>query len=60
MSKKNLEKKQKTLKNGLKIVSIIDPSAITTTALLVVKTGSKYESAKENGLSHFLEHLFFK
>ncbi len=60
MTKKNVEKKQKTLKNGLKIVSIIDPSAITTTALLVVKTGSKYESAKENGLSHFLEHLFFK
>ncbi len=60
MKEKTIKKKQKTLKNGFKIVSLNDPSAITTTALLVVKTGSKYESAKENGLSHFLEHLFFK
>ncbi len=60
MNKKIILKKQKTLKNGFKIISINDPSAITTTALVVVKTGSKYESRKENGLSHFLEHLFFK
>jgi predicted Zn-dependent peptidase len=51
---------KKTLKNGLRIISLPNPASITTTALLVVKTGSKYEKAKENGLSHFLEHLFFK
>jgi predicted Zn-dependent peptidase len=32
----------------------------TVTVLLVVKTGSKYESRQESGLSHFLEHMFFK
>jgi len=32
----------------------------TITALVVIKTGSKYESRRENGLSHFLEHMFFK
>ncbi len=60
MNKKMMTKKQKTLKNGFKIISVNDSSAITATALVVVKTGSKYESRKENGLSHFLEHLFFK
>jgi predicted Zn-dependent peptidase len=60
MSKKMMTKKEIILKNGFKIISLNDRSAITATALVVVKTGSKYESRKENGLSHFLEHLFFK
>jgi len=30
------------------------------TAYLVVGTGSRYEKKQENGLAHFLEHLFFK
>jgi predicted Zn-dependent peptidase len=28
--------------------------------LRLVGTGSKYETKKENGLSHFLEHMYFK
>jgi len=32
----------------------------TATALVMVKTGSKYEKREESGLSHFLEHMFFK
>lgn len=32
----------------------------TVTVLVMVKTGSKYESRAESGLSHFLEHMFFK
>lgn len=60
MFKQTIKKQEKILKNGLKIVILNDLSAITSTALLVVKTGSKYEKRKENGLSHFLEHLFFK
>lgn len=32
----------------------------TITVLVMVKTGSKYESRKQSGLSHFLEHMFFK
>jgi len=30
------------------------------TVLVLVGTGSKYESREINGLSHFLEHMFFK
>jgi predicted Zn-dependent peptidase len=32
----------------------------STTVEIIVKAGSIYESQKTNGLSHFLEHMFFK
>lgn len=32
----------------------------TFTALVVVAVGSKHETAQQSGLSHFLEHMFFK
>lgn len=49
-----------TLKNGLRV--IVAPMADTQTATVLVMTGvgSRFESRKENGLAHFLEHMFFK
>ncbi len=32
----------------------------TATVLVLVEAGSKYEDRKENGISHFLEHMCFK
>jgi predicted Zn-dependent peptidase len=48
------------LNNSLTYVSAPMTGTKTVTVLLVVKTGSKYESRQESGLSHFLEHMFFK
>jgi len=48
------------LKNGLRVVLAPDPNALTATALVMVRAGSEYETAKESGISHFLEHLAFK
>lgn len=52
--------KKITLKNGLRV--ILAPMADTQTATVLVMTGvgSRFESRKENGLAHFLEHMFFK
>ncbi len=36
------------------------PSSQATTVLVLFGTGSKYETKEINGLSHFLEHMFFK
>ncbi len=49
-----------TLPNGLRVV--IAPMVDTETATVIVMTGvgSRYETEKENGLAHFLEHMFFK
>lgn len=48
------------LDNGLRIITIPQPSAVAMTALVLVETGSKYEKREESGLAHFLEHMCFK
>lgn len=48
------------LKNGLKIVKINLPNFHTVTNFLVIRSGSRYEVPKINGIAHFLEHMVFK
>ncbi len=55
----NLYKKT-TLGNGLRILSVPMENANSVTVLILVGTGSKYETKDINGISHFLEHMFFK
>jgi predicted Zn-dependent peptidase len=38
----------------------VPSKATTTTVLVLVEAGSKYETKKQNGISHFLEHMCFK
>lgn len=49
-----------TLKNGLRIILAPTKGTKTVTVLLMVGTGSKYETKDINGISHFLEHMFFQ
>jgi len=49
-----------TQKNGLRIITVPDKNAKAVTVLVVVGAGSKYEDKDNNGISHFLEHMFFK
>ena len=51
---------KKTLKNGLRIVTVPMKDNPTVTVLVLVGTGSNYEIKKLNGISHFLEHMCFK
>ena len=46
-----------TLKNGLRIVLAPMKGTETATAIVMSGTGSRFETARENGLAHFLEHL---
>ena len=52
--------KKKTLKNGLRIVVVPIKDAPSVTVMSMIETGSEYESKNKNGISHFLEHMFFK
>ncbi|HEX9722005.1 MAG TPA: pitrilysin family protein [Candidatus Paceibacterota bacterium] len=52
--------KKTTLKNGLRVVTIPQKGTKTVTVLVLVGTGSKYETKEISGISHFLEHMFFK
>lgn len=49
-----------TLKNGLRMVTVPMKNTRAVTVLVLVGTGSKYETKNINGISHFLEHMFFK
>ena len=51
---------KKTLKNGLRIMTIPMKDSETAIAMVLVETGSDYETKSNNGLSHFLEHMCFK
>lgn len=51
---------KKVLPNGLTLISIPMPSFESATALVLVGAGSRYETKKNNGISHFLEHMAFK
>lgn len=47
-------------KGGLTVALASQPASQAVTVLMMVRTGSKYETRQEGGLSHFLEHMFFK
>lgn len=49
-----------TLKNGLTLIIVDRPHLDSVTTLVAVGAGSRYETKKINGISHFLEHMFFK
>ncbi|MFZ6014737.1 MAG: M16 family metallopeptidase [Patescibacteria group bacterium] len=51
---------QKTLKNGMTLITAPQDGARSMTLLVFVKVGSRYETAKMNGAAHFVEHLMFK
>lgn len=48
------------LKNGLKVIFVDTKAYPTLTALLLIGAGSRYESRANNGIAHFLEHMFYK
>jgi len=51
---------KKFLPNGLRLITIPMPESPTATAMILVEAGSKYETKKLSGISHFLEHFVFK
>ncbi|MDP3954106.1 MAG: pitrilysin family protein [bacterium] len=58
----NPEKPMKlfTYPNGLRLITTPLDSTKTVTVLVLVGTGSRYETKEINGISHFLEHMMFK
>jgi len=55
-----MQYKKTKLKNGLRIVTAPMENTETATVVVMVGVGSRYESEKEAGLSHFIEHMFSK
>jgi predicted Zn-dependent peptidase len=49
-----------TLSNGIRVVSETLPKSRSVSIGVWVKVGSRHESPEIGGISHFIEHLFFK
>lgn len=55
-----MDYKLNKLANGLRVLTVPMPSLESATVTIWVKTGSRNENEKINGISHFLEHMVFK
>lgn len=55
-----MEFKKHVLKNGLRVIFVPMKGAETVAVQILVEAGSKYENKKNNGISHFIEHMMFK
>ena len=51
---------KKILSNGIRVVMEDIPYVNSVSIGIWVENGSKNEDKHENGISHFIEHLFFK
>ena len=49
-----------TLPNGVRVVTIRLPHSASASVSVFVRTGSRNESARLNGISHVVEHMAFK
>src|SRR5579871_6134569 len=49
-----------TLPNGLRVATVELPHLHSVSVVMYAKVGSRYESPRDNGLSHFLEHMLFR
>ncbi len=54
------EAKRRVLSNGLRVLTVPAPGLHSAMIALYVRAGSRHETASSNGVSHFLEHLFFR
>lgn len=52
--------KKDTFENGLRVITVPMKNTSAVTVLIFIGTGSRYEDRGTSGLSHFLEHMFFK
>ncbi|OQB19392.1 MAG: Protease 3 precursor [Parcubacteria group bacterium ADurb.Bin192] len=58
MSMENVQRT--TLSNGVSLIKAPRNGARSMTLLVLVKVGSRYETPKLSGASHFIEHMMFK
>jgi predicted Zn-dependent peptidase len=48
------------LASGLPVITAENPGTKSITVMVFAGAGSRYEAQNERGVSHFLEHMFFK
>ncbi len=49
-----------TTSNGVRLLTAHNDSSPSATALVMFGVGSRFEEARQSGIAHFAEHMFFK
>ena len=49
-----------TLPNGVRLLALVQPHLRSASVSVFVRTGSRHESTRLNGISHVVEHMAFK
>jgi predicted Zn-dependent peptidase len=49
-----------TLSNGLRVIAVPQPQLHRAHVAFYLRVGSRYETEKTNGISHFLEHMLYR
>jgi predicted Zn-dependent peptidase len=49
-----------TLSNGLRVLTAAMPNVQSTSCVIMLAAGSRYETREASGIAHFAEHMFFK
>src|ERR1035438_7345219 len=49
-----------TLANGVRVITESMPHVRSISVGIWVNSGSRHETAEQNGLAHFIEHMLFK
>jgi len=52
--------KKYTCQNGVRVILEEIPTVRSVSMGIWIGTGSRHENESNNGISHFLEHMFFK
>ncbi|VVU95191.1 Insulinase (Peptidase family M16) [seawater metagenome] len=58
--KNSLEIIQGNMSNGMQVMILPTPDSELVSVGMFVKAGVKYENRKNNGISHFLEHMMYQ
>lgn len=60
MNEPRIKAHKDTLENGLRVVTVETPHLHSTMLAIYVRSGSRHERPEIMGVSHFLEHMFFR
>lgn len=60
MSSSRFDHTLSRLQGKLRCLTVPIPSSRSITLIVLVRSGSRYETKADNGISHFMEHMFFK
>jgi predicted Zn-dependent peptidase len=55
-----IERREHTLSNGMRVICVPRAGRSRAVVTMLVRVGSRFETRRTNGISHFLEHMLYR